>query len=125
MTDSHWNEIIEQGRKTQLLGQVAALLQRAGLLDQVSTSVQRHLALANRTVTRRNESALWEAATMRRAVDPTIPLVLLKGCAYVACADDIAAGRIFSDVDVLVRRQDLSAVEADLVSVGWKPKPGE
>ncbi len=58
---------------------------------------------------------------MRRAVDPNIPLVLLKGCAYVACADDNAAGRIFSDIDVLVRRQDLTTVEADLVSVGWKP----
>ena len=121
MTDAHWNEIIEQGRKTQLLGQVAASLQRARLLDQVPTAVQRHLALANRTVTRRNESVGWETVTMRRAVDPTIPLVLLKGCAYVACADDNAAGRIFSDIDVLVRRQDLPAVEADLVSVGWKP----
>ena len=121
MTDAHWNEVIEQGRKTQLLGQLAASLQGAQLLDKVPTAVQRHLVLANLTITRRNESALWEAATMRRAIDPTIPLVLLKGCAYVACADDNAAGRLFSDIDVLVRRQDLPAVEADLVSVGWKP----
>lgn len=121
MTESHWNDIIAHGRKTQLLGQVAASLLRAGLLDQVPSAVQLHLALAHRTVARRNESVRWETATLRRAVDPTIPLVLLKGCAYVACADDNAAGRIFSDIDVLVRRQDLPAVEADLVSVGWKP----
>jgi len=121
VTDAHWNEVIEQGRKTQLLGQLAASLQGAQLLDKVPTAVQRHLVLANLTITRRNESALWEAATMRRAIDPTISLVLLKGCAYVACADDNAAGRLFSDIDVLVRRQDLPAVEADLVSVGWKP----
>jgi len=121
VTDAHWNEVVEQGRKTQLLGQLAASLQGAQLLDKVPTAVQRHLALANLTITRRNESALWEAATMRRAIDPTIPMVLLKGCAYVACADDNAAGRLFSDIDVLVRRQDLPAVEADLVSVGWKP----
>ena len=121
VTDAHWNDIIEQGRKTQLLGQLAASIERAQRMDDVPAAARRHLALAKRTVARRNESARWEIATMRRAVDPKIPLVLLKGCAYVACADANAAGRIFSDIDVLVRRQDLLAVEADLVSVGWKP----
>lgn len=121
VTDAHWNEIIEQGRKTQLLGQLAASLQRALLRDRVPAAVQCHLALAELTTTRRNEAALWETATMRRAVDPAVPLVLLKGCAYVACADENAAGRVFSDIDVFVRHQDLPAVEADLTSVGWKP----
>ncbi len=121
VTDAHWNEVIEQGRKTQLLGQLAASLQRAQLWDKVPSAVQRHLALAELTIRRRSESALWEATTMRRAVDPAIPLVLLKGCAYLACADDNAAGRFFSDIDVLVRRHELPAVEADLMSVGWKP----
>ncbi|MEO8118238.1 MAG: nucleotidyltransferase family protein [Rhodoferax sp.] len=121
VTDAHWNELIEQGRKTQLLGQLAASLKRAKLLDKVPAAVQRHLALADLTMTRRSEAALWEVATMRRAVDPKIPLVLLKGCAYLASADTNAAGRIFSDMDILVRRHDLPTVEADLMSVGWKP----
>jgi hypothetical protein len=121
VTDVHWNEVIEQGRKTQLLGQLAAALQRAQLLDKVPSVVRRHLALAELTTARLGESALWEVATMRRALKPAIPLVLLKGCAYVSCADDNAAGRVFSDIDVLVRRQDLPAMESDLVSAGWKP----
>lgn len=119
--DGHWNGIIEQGRKTQLLGQLAASLQRAHLWDRVPALVQRHLALADLTQLRRREAALWEIATMRRAVDPKVPLVLLKGCAYAVCGDDAAAGRVFSDIDVLVRHQDLPAVEADLTAVGWKP----
>ena len=121
LTDAHWNEVVEQGRKTQLLGQLAASLQRMALLDQVPPAVQRHLMLANLTIRRRNESALWEIATLRRAVDPAIPIVLLKGCAYIASADETAAGRIFSDIDVLVRRSELPAVEVELMSVGWKP----
>jgi hypothetical protein len=121
VTDAHWNELIEQGRKTQLLGQLAVSLKRAQLLDKVPAAVQRHLALADLTMMRRSEAALWEVATMRRAVDPKIPLVLLKGCAYLASADTNAAGRVFSDMDILVRRQHLPAVEADLMSVGWKP----
>lgn len=121
VADADWNEIVEQGRETQLLGQLAARLRRAQLIDKVPVAVQRHLALAALTATRRSESALWEIDTMRRAVDPAIPLVLLKGCAYVACADDNAAGRLFSDIDIMVHRHALPTVEASLVSVGWKP----
>ena len=121
VSDAQWNELVEQGRKTQLLGQLEALFQREKLMDKVPAAVQRHLMLARLTVRRRSESAMWEVATMRRAVNPKIPLVLLKGCAYVACADEPAAGRIFSDIDVLVPRQNLSAVESDLMAVGWKP----
>jgi hypothetical protein len=109
------------GRKTQLMGQLAASLQRAQLMDKVPPAVQRHLALAELSAARLGESALWEVATMRRALDPAVPLVLLKGCAYMACGDINSVGRVFSDIDVLVRRQDLSAMESDLVSVGWKP----
>ncbi len=121
VSEAHWNEVVEQGRQTQLLGQLAAALGRAQWLDQVPAAVQRHLALAALTTARLGESALWEVATMRRALDPAIPLVLLKGCAYVACADANANGRSFSDIDVLVRRQDLPAMESDLVCAGWKP----
>lgn len=119
--DADWNEIVERGRETQLLGQLAARLRREQLLHRVPVAVQRHLALAALTARRRSESALWEITTLRRAVDPAIPMVLLKGCAYLTCADDNAAGRLFSDIDIMVRRETLPAVEASLVSVGWKP----
>lgn len=109
------------GRKSQLLGQLAASLQRAQSMDKVPKAVHGNLALAELSAARLAETALWEVATMRRALDPAIPLVLLKGCAYLSCGDVNAVGRIFSDIDVLVRRPDLSAMESDLVSVGWKP----
>jgi hypothetical protein len=121
MADSDWNDVMEAGRHTQLLGQLSALIKREHLSDSVPDRVSRHLELAELTARRRGDAALWEVASMRRAVDPAVPLVLLKGCAYVACVDINAAGRIFSDMDVLVRRQDLPAVEADLTAVGWKP----
>lgn len=116
-----WNSIVEAGRKTQLLGSLAALLRRAGVFKQVPPAVQRHLYLAELTAQRRSEAAMWELAAMRRAIDPSISLVLLKGCAYVACQDINAGGRVFSDVDIMVRRQDLSALETTLITVGWKP----
>ncbi len=121
LTEDHWNAIVDEGRKTQLLGPLAVRLLAADVFEQVPQAVQRHLALAELTARRRSEAAMWEVAAMRRAVDPAISLVLLKGCAYVACQDANAGGRVFSDVDVMVRRQDLPLLESALVAVGWKP----
>ena len=76
---------------------------------------------AQLTAQRRNEAALWELKGLRRAIDPGITMVLLKGCAYAAAGDANASGRLFSDVDLMVRRAHLDAVESSLISVGWKP----
>ena len=121
LDEGHWNAVVEEARKTQLLGPLAVRLLEADVLEQVPQAVQRHLALAELTARRRSEAAMWEVAAMRRAIDPAISLVLLKGCAYVASHDTNAGGRIFSDVDVMVRRPDLSLLESALVAAGWKP----
>lgn len=120
-TDAQWNGLVERGRKAQLLGQLAHTLRRAGVFEQVPPAVQRHLMLDELTARRRAEAALWELKGLRRAIDSAKPLVVLKGCAYAAAGDDNASGRLFSDVDLMVRRADLDAVESSLISVGWKP----
>jgi Uncharacterised nucleotidyltransferase len=116
-----WNEILLQARKNQLTGQLAARLRRSHQMASVPLEVQRHLDLEALMSKRRGEAALWEVASMRRAVDSRFKLVLLKGCAYLAAGDHNSEGRVFSDVDVLVKREELPAVESDLVAVGWKP----
>ncbi len=123
LKEGDWNQIIEVGRKQQLLGQLAALLDREQLLNRssVPSGVLRHLELAKLTASRRSEAAAWEVSAARRAIAPSIPIVLLKGCAYAACDDHAATGRLFSDIDLLVHREHLSVVEGSLVSVGWKP----
>ncbi len=121
ISDEQWNAVVEQGRKNQLLGQLAARLRKAGVFDRVLPAVQRHLILAELTAKRRAEAAAWELAGLRRAIDSSIPVVVLKGCAYEAAGDTNASGRLFSDVDVMVPRQHLDAVESSLISVGWKP----
>lgn len=121
VAEADWNDIVEQASRSQLLGQLAARLKRENLFDHIPGAVQRHLALAELTSQRRSEAALWEVGVIRRAVDPEIRLVLLKGCAYIASGDQNSAGRMFSDIDVLVQKDVLPKVEADLISSGWKP----
>lgn len=121
ISGEQWNGVVEQGRKNQMLGQLAARLRQAAVFDQVLPAVQRHLMLAELTAKRRAEAATWEMDGLRRAIDSSIPVVVLKGCAYVVAGDINANGRLFSDVDLMVPRRHLDAVETSLIAVGWKP----
>lgn len=121
LLDSQWNEIIRQARKNQLLGQLAARLDALGLSHELSLPVRRHLDLAFLTSTRRAEAALWEISTIRRALDSSIPLILLKGCAYVLAGDQNSPGRYFSDIDLLIPKAKLDRAESALIADGWKP----
>lgn len=121
IADFEWNLILAQGRKTQLLGQLAFQLRQSMCIDGVPPPVRRHLELWELTAQRRAEVAMWEVKGLRSVVESSIPIMLLKGCAYVACGDACAGGRIFSDIDILVRRTDLPRVELELFAAGWKP----
>ncbi len=122
LAGEEWNIAIRQARQTQLLGQFAAALRRAGVFDELPEPVLRHLRLALLTSRSRCLAATWEIGTLRRAVPPHIPLVLLKGAAYDAATDANAEGRLFSDIDLLVPRASLDRTEASLLAEGWMPK---
>ncbi|MCX7279124.1 MAG: nucleotidyltransferase family protein [Burkholderiales bacterium] len=119
--EAHWNDIVVSGQDKQLLGPLAAALVRAGVMPQLSKAVRLHLDLALLVAQRRREAALWEVENLRRVVDPETPLWVLKGCSYALCRDHIAAGRLFSDVDILVPRALLERTEGDLIAAGWTP----
>lgn len=50
-----------------------------------------------------------------------VPIVVLKGGAYVATGGRAGLGRRVSDLDILVRHSDLSVVEQQLSKFGWMP----
>jgi hypothetical protein len=61
-----------------------------------------------------------EIGHLRKALAPLgLPVLLLKGAAYFAAQLPPAAGRLFSDIDILVPKARLSEVEAALIQNGW------
>lgn len=48
-----------------------------------------------------------------------MPVILLKGAAYVMAKLPSAKGRLFSDIDIIVPKDSLNAVEAALMLHGW------
>jgi Uncharacterised nucleotidyltransferase len=65
--------------------------------------------------------ALWEIEMARRALAPLdVPVVLLKGSAFMSAGFIAGQGRLVGDLDILVPRDRLDAVEAALQSAGWE-----
>lgn len=118
-----WTELLAIARAEQLIGTLASRLD--GL--PVPPEVARLLADARAHAEQGRVAALWEAEMARRALAGLdTPVVLLKGTAFVAAGLGAGVGRSIGDLDILVPRDRIDAVEAALIVAGWewvKPDP--
>lgn len=133
-----WQVLLSQARRARLHGRLsvallarpdqpgpqreAALASAAGEVDAagVPSGALLHLRSAFKVCQRVEQGMRLEserlADVLRFAGHRT---VLLKGAAYL-CADlPPSRGRIFGDIDILVPKEALGAVEASLMSGGW------
>lgn len=112
-----WTALLTAARAERLLGTLAHRLDARTL----SPSVARILADARDGAGQERRAALWEAEMARRALAPLgVPVVLLKGTAFVAAGLDAGRGRSIGDLDILVPREALDAVEQALRQAGWE-----
>ncbi|WP_198320721.1 nucleotidyltransferase domain-containing protein [Azohydromonas aeria] len=122
---SGWELLLRQARSAGLHARLAARLQALSLLEAVPAAPRAHLHGALRLAQAQHEEVLREARALRRALAPLgLPLVLLKGAAYVAADLPAAQGRLFSDIDILVPRARLDEAERQLQQHGWRFDPG-
>ena len=117
LVEVDWTALIAAARAEQLLGSLAFRLEGRPLPAKVETI----LATARRDFEQARVQAIWEAEMARRALAPLeIPVVLLKGNAFLAANLDAGAGRSVGDLDILVPRESLEAVETALLGAGWE-----
>lgn len=117
---AEWEVVVRSARRLRLLARLAAALAKADLLDRVPEPPRRHLVSEQTLSAWRTTSLAWAA----RRVAETLgscgqPRVLLKGAAYLAQGLPIAAGRLPSDLDILVPREQIAEVQGRLSSDGW------
>ncbi len=119
-TPRQWETAIAQASCAQLLSRLAVQARAAGWFEQIPAGPRFHVSSSLRLVERQRREVLWETEAIRRALKPLdVPIVLLKGAAYLRAALPPSAGRLFSDIDFLVPRDRLDAVEAALFGAGW------
>lgn len=108
-------------RRARLLGRLAQQVQSSGLLSDQPRVVADQLESAMVRVEARQRAARWELERLAWALRelPEVPLVVMKGCAYLLAGTPNARGREFADVDLLVPEASLPVVEARLKERGW------
>lgn len=117
-SDVQWSELVSVARSTNLIGPLASKLADAGIT--APPRAERHLEGARQLATRQRLSVRWEAHGLQATLGGLgVPVMLLKGAAYVMSADHLGAGRMFGDIDVLVPREALGDVERALMLDGW------
>jgi len=112
-----WAALVTAARAEQLIGTLALKVDPGA----VPLTVAEILSDARDAATEQRRAALWEAEMMRRVLAPLgVPLVLLKGTAFVAGGLAAGQGRHIGDLDVLVPRAAIAQVEQGLLMAGWE-----
>ena len=116
-----WDEVLRRARQHKLLARLGVQLEALDLLDQVPEKARerflgaRHLADLNQVDVR------YEIDRLLRALDGLdVPVVLLKGAAYMMASLPPTRGRMFVDLDILVPEERIQEVEQALLSADWK-----
>lgn len=115
-----WNLIIQQGRSTHVLGMIFSRLSLREQLVDVPDSVYWHLEAAS-IVSEKYLRDTWSEIKYFLPVFTSLGqrLILLKGAAYVISGKSCAAGRTFSDIDILLPKDSLQTLESALQWHGW------
>lgn len=120
-TLAQWDHRVRLARRLRLLGRLAESVLGAGLAERLPQPVVHALQAEARLARARCQALLW---CRERAGEALIglgaPLVLLKGAAYLAQRLPNAAGRLPSDLDILVPAQALPEARRRLLAAGWE-----
>lgn len=112
--------LVAQARNARLLAALDDELARAGVLAQLPPAAQRHFEAARLIHHKQRRDLAYDTSLVRRALaSRDIPLVLLKGGAYIAADLPVSRGRLITDIDILVPRADLPAAEHALGEHDW------
>jgi hypothetical protein len=119
-TPRQFDLLMRQAQSADLLGRLAVLVEAHGLTSHLPTGLRDHLAGTRRLMRSHDAQVRRELGYIRAALEGLkLPVVLLKGAAYLAAGLPLALGRFSSDVDILVPRASLPVVEEALLRAGW------
>lgn len=122
---AEWDLLIRQSRAANLISYLGYLLIDEGQEKHIPERPSYHLKSANLITERNAQAVRWEISQLKEALySLAVPIVLLKGAAYVMAELPISQGRLFHDIDILVPRSALQDVEDRLLQWGWRTTHG-
>ncbi len=120
-TLQEWERVIRLARRLRLLARLAEGVAGSNLIEQIPPQPRRHLLAELRLSRWRSDSLRWTLRQVSRAIEGAeYPCVLLKGAAYMAQGLPISAGRLPSDLDILIPKSAIPRAQEALVAAGWR-----
>ncbi len=118
----HWNRFLPLVRNARLLGRCLYLFEQHELLDVVPQRLVDQLRGALAQTRYMQVQAKRELRQVWRLCEREgIPLLALKGVAYLQAGLPPAGWRNLSDIDVMVPEADVERTERALLGAGWAP----
>jgi hypothetical protein len=119
-SEADWDITLRQARAAGLLATLYYAALDANQFDQLPERVRAQLAAARHVADRHQEVMQWEVEAIHHVLDRIgVPMIVLKGAAYVVAGLEAARGRLFGDIDILVPHGALTDVERVLGRAGW------
>jgi hypothetical protein len=116
-----WQRLLSCARRNAVLAYLAQRAESTGVLESLEERPRLALASARTGGRRLAQLARWELDQVARVLVATgIPLLALKGVAYLLRDMPHASTRLMTDVDVMVPRASIAAAEAALREAGWR-----
>jgi hypothetical protein len=119
LTLAQWHLLLRQCSKANLDARLYYLVEQRGELDAIPPQAREQLEWVRTIAERHTQAAQWEVRQIVAALRGTGPVILLKGAAYTMAQLPPAAGRLYSDIDILVDPARLPDVETALMVHGW------
>ena len=119
-TGPQWELLSRQAKATNLLSSLAVSLQKCPGSGGMPGKTEVLMNNARRIALSSSRSVRWEVNKIYEVLAPeNIPFILLKGAAYEMAKLPAAEGRLFVDVDIMVRQEDLNLAEKRFIQSGW------
>ncbi len=117
----HWERLLSCARRNAVLAYLAERAATAGIFDDLPEYARSALLAAKLSAARLAQLARWELDRVRRALQPAgIPIVALKGVAYILRGMPHASTRLLADIDIMVPRDRIADAERELMTAGWQ-----
>lgn len=120
LTLEDWSSALLILRKAKMLARYAIRLRDTSNLSSLPNGVQRHFNNALTMAQRQAAQTVFEARAFQDIVSTIgVRPVFLKGAGYTLSNCGAATGRIYSDIDILVSKENIEQVEKMLAIHGW------
>lgn len=115
-----WNNLLRRTGKHGLIARLGVSLADHGLLKRLPGKVQARLRAACIAAESNQTAVRFELNRLLRALaGADVPVILLKGAAYLMAGLPPSRGRYVGDLDLLVPAARIGEVEQTLIARGW------